>query len=77
MQQLRLEEYTNDSLKISLDDEILQIIRRHEPRDFKNFAEISSEGTALVHIVDWKNTKVVIKKLVKSSIKEAANEVRY
>lgn len=62
---------------ISLDDKILQIIRRHEPQDFKNFAEISSEGTALVHIVDWMNTKVVIKKLVKSSMKEAINEVHY
>ncbi|EXX53827.1 uncharacterized protein OCT59_029219 [Rhizophagus irregularis] len=60
---------------ISLDDKILQIIRRHEPQDFKNFAEISSEGTALVHIVDWMNTKVVIKKLVKSSMKEAINEI--
>ncbi|CAB4480987.1 unnamed protein product [Rhizophagus irregularis] len=72
---LRLEEYTDDSLMISLDDKILQIIRRHEPQNFKNFAEISLEGSALVHIVDWKNTKVVIKKLVKSSMKEAINEI--
>ncbi|GBB91628.1 hypothetical protein RclHR1_00190041 [Rhizophagus clarus] len=72
---LRLEENTNDSLKILSDDKILQIVQRLEPRDFENFSEITSEGTAFIHIVVWKNTKVVIKKLAKSSMKEAINEI--
>ena len=80
LHQLHLEECAN-WLKILFDEEISQIIHRYDPQDFNNFTDIGSGGSASVHTADWKDTenttKFIIKKLIKSSMKEAINKVRY
>ncbi|RGB30690.1 kinase-like domain-containing protein [Rhizophagus diaphanus] len=74
---LRLEAYHTNRLKLLLDDEISQIIYYYDPQDFKTLDKISTGASTLVYYVCWKNaSKFTIKKFVGNSNKEAiVNEI--
>ncbi|PKY47289.1 hypothetical protein RhiirA4_462420 [Rhizophagus irregularis] len=79
MDQLHLEEYDTNGIKILLDGEVSQIIDYYDPREFENLSKtIGFGGTASVCTAKWMGTTTTyaIKIFRNSSRDDIINEIK-